>query len=290
MKGMTNMYENIFREIEARQLKVHGLEIFYDGKVHHRNFSVEQRFPIYSATKSFVSTAVGIASDEKKLSVDTPLCELLTQKALHYIPSGQLAGFRKLPVSRFLTMSVSGYSFRPEGEDWLADSLSQPVDYSLPPTFSYSNIPAYLVGVACENAVGEHLMQYLMPRLFEPLGICRPKYRNCPGGHFYGASGMELSVHELGLLGRLYLENGIYEAHRLLSENWVQRATSLQIMNPSGGYGYFFWMTDGGFSISGKWGQKCLVYPQKHLVVTYLSDLPERADEMQQLTEQVANA
>ncbi len=280
------MFETVIHEIISRSLQVHGLEIFQEGSVVFRhNFSPDVRYPIYSATKSFTSTAVGMASDEGKLSVDAPLYEFLEQKYRSYIPADQLDSFRQLTLKRFMTMSVPGYPFRPEGGDWLGFSLSLPVSYSDPPAFHYSNIPAYLAGIACENAVGQHLIDYLTPRLFEPLGIPAPVFLNCPQGHFYGASGMELTVHELSLLGQLYLQKGIWNGKRLLSEQWAVQAVSPQIQNRDGGYGYFFWTTNNSFRISGKWGQKCLIYPQKNRMITYLSHLPERSKEMLQIAE-----
>ncbi len=285
------MFENTVNEIKNKDLNVHGIEIFHNGEVVFKHsFSPEIRYPIYSATKSFVSAAVGIASDEGKLPLNAPLYEFLESKYMTYIPAAQLENFKLLTVKRFMTMSVSGYPFRPSGSDWLENSLSQPIDYSLPPVFSYSNIPAYLVGAACENAVGSHLIKYLTPRLFEPLGIENPVYKNCPKGHFYGASGMELTVHELSLLGQLYLQKGIFSGRRILSEQWVDQAASPQISNKEGGYGYFIWVNGNSFRISGKWGQKCLVYPEKKLIITYLSTLPERSEEMLKIADRAAKS
>lgn len=180
-------------------------------------------------------------------------------------------------------MSVPEFPFRPEGEDWLWWALRCGAGYDSPEVFSYSNVPAYLVGVAVAEAVGEHLIDYLTPRLFEPLGIDKPEFSNDPQGRFYGATGMKLTVHELSLLGQLYLQDGVFNGHRLLTEEWVRMATSCQITGKDGGYGYFFWVDADSFSISGKWGQKCLVYPDKGWMVTWMGDLPERSGEMLRL-------
>lgn len=273
------MFDNLINDIKADNQKIYGFEVFQNGKIIFKHsFYPDLRYPIYSAAKTFTSTAIGIAADEGKLSYKAPLYEFIERKYLNFIPETQIENFKKLTIKRFMTMSIHGYPFRPEGNDWLEFSLSQPIDYSLSPTFSYSNIPAYLVGVACENAVNEHLIKYLTPRLFEPLGIKNPIYKNCPKKHFYGASGMELTVHELSMLGQLYLQKGVFDGKRILSEQWVKEASSLQISNTEGGYGYFLWITDNGFRISGKWGQKCLIYPHKNLMITYLADLHENSD------------
>lgn len=64
---------------------------------------------------------------------------------------------------------------------------------------------------------------------------------------------MCLSVHELSLLGQLYLKKGIFNNKRIISEKWVNEATKVQINNDKEGYGYFFWIDKDHYSISGKW-------------------------------------
>lgn len=278
------MYQDLAAEIIKRDLKVYGIEIFEGGKVVFKHqFAPDVRYPIYSAVKSFTSTATGLAVQQGKLSVEDSLGALLPGRYLNGLPEEVRTAVDRLPLRRLLTMSVPGFPFRPEGEDWLRWALNCGAGYDSPEVFSYSNVPAYLVGVAVAEAVGEHLIDYLTPRLFEPLGIERPEFSNDPQGRFYGATGMKLTVHELSRLGQLYLQGGVFAGQRILSENWVRTATSCQIRGKDGGYGYFLWIDKDGFSISGKWGQKCLVYPGKGKMVTWMADLPERSGEMLRL-------
>lgn len=298
------MYTKLIEQIQANGYPVYGIEIYKDGETvckHH--FAPDIRYPIYSATKAFTATAVGLAAAEGKLSVEDPFSAYLERRYLQYVPQPQREAFAKLPIRRFLTMSIPGYPFRPEGADWLQFALECPVDYQAAPIFDYSNIPAYLVGVAAEHAVGEHLGDYLKSRLFEPLGIYEPVYQKCPAGHFYGASGMQLTVHELSLLGQLYLQKGQFQGTQILPEWWVQEATSVQQANREGGYGYYFWKYGQGYRISGKWGQRCLIFPaqadgqgtaadsagygcrQAPLMITYLSNMPEGSGKVAELIE-----
>lgn len=286
----TAAFKKLIQEIKKRHLRVHGIEILCDGEmVFKKAFDPDVRYPIYSATKSFTATAIGIAADEGKLSIHDPLSNYLEKHYLQNMPASLRNAFCKLPIKRFLTMSVSGYPFRPDGDDWLKNILQYEVDYSSNPKFSYTNISTYLAGIACENAVGGNLMDYLTSRLLEPLGIHFPKYQRDPQGHFYGATGMYLTVHELSLLGQLYLQKGMFRGECIISKEWINEATKMQIKNADGGYGYFFWKNGENFSISGKWGQKCLVYTAKNAMITYLGDMREKAKEMQEITEMFAN-
>ena len=277
------MFESFIHKVEQNNWPVYGIEVFYQDKVVNQyNFVPEARHPIYSVVKAFTSTAVGLAVDEGKFSIDASIYDYLAEEIPKDIPDEQLNVLRKMSIKRLLTMSVPGYPFRPEGNNWLQFSLTYPVKLSDTPVFDYSNISSYLVGVAVEKAVGEHLIKYLDTRLLQPLGIENLDYMNCPSGHFYGGSGMCLTVNELSRLGQLYLQKGWYNGKQIISKEWVREATAIQQMNREGGYGYYIWKYKDGYRISGKWGQRCYVFPERELMITYLANF-EKGPDMAQI-------
>ncbi len=281
------MFENFIQKVKEHNLSIYGIEVFYKGKVVDKHdFIPVERHPIYSATKAFTSTAVGMAADEGLFSVEASIYDCLKDEIPVDITKKQMNTLRKISIKRLLTMSVPGYPFRAEGYNWMDFSLHYPIEYSEIPSFEYSNIPAYLVGAAVEHAVGEHLIKYLDKRLFKPLGIENVQYTNCPSGHFYGATGMCLTVNEVSRLGQVYLQDGMFHDKQIISSKWVQEATSVQQMNKEGGYGYFFWKYKDGFLISGKWGQKCFIFPKQQLMITYLSDIREGKDVVLRMMEE----
>lgn len=269
------------KTVEEHGWELHGIEVVQNGTLLYQYGDVaDTRYPIYSATKTFTSTAAGLAVEEGNFSIEESVYEYLKADVPAYVTQKQRDALRTVTIRRLLTMSVQGYPFRPEGNDWLEYSLACPLECAELPRFSYSNIPAYLVGVALERALNQHLMDYLTPRLFEPLSMDKPVYQNCPAGHFYGASGMKLTVQELGKLGALYLQNGSFKEKRILSENWVREATDSHIKNREGGYGYFIWKYGKGYRISGKWGQRCMVFPDENLMITYLSNMEQDSEKL----------
>ncbi len=273
------MLEAFIQKVKDNNWPIYGIEVFHQGGiVESYDFVPKGRHPIYSATKAFTATAVGLAVEEGRFSIEAPIYDYVKDELPGELSEEQLQILHKLSIKRLLTMSVPGYPFRMESENWLKEALTYRVHFSETPRFHYSNIPAYLVGVAVEKAVGEHLATYLENRLFKPLGIEAPDYVNCPSGHFYGASGMKLTVNELSRLGQLYLQKGVYEGKQILSERWVKEATAIQQMNREGGYGYYFWKYKDGAQISGKWGQKCCIFPEKQLMITYLAEITEGED------------
>ena len=275
------MFDRLCDELIGAGLGVHAIEMIYKGKVVlHECFDEDRAYPVYSAAKSVTSMAFSLCCDDGLLSPQTVLSDLIDGEYKEFIPTG----FDKLPFQRFLTMTAGNFPFRPQGDDWLRYIFSLDTDLC-DTSFHYSNIPAYLVGVACENAAGIPLAQYLQKRVFDPLGIAPPKFSTCPKGHFYGATGMETDVHSLALLGQLYLQNGEYGGKQLISKQAVGLAVSPHVFTGSDHYGYFFRIGDDCFSMVGKWGQRCMVYPEKELVVSYLSHCPDNSQKLYELVQ-----
>ncbi len=271
-------FDQFIRDIEENQWNVFGVEVYEDGRlIHSYGDTVENRHPIYSATKTITSIAVGMAADEGKLDIKKGVLRYLPEEVVGKMLSEQRKAYESITVERLLTMSVAGYPFRPGGATWLEEALNYPLPEAEKREFNYSNVSAYLAGVAASCALGEDLYQYLKRKLFDPLEIASPPCGRCPEGYFYGATGMELTVHELSKIGQLLCDGGYYKGKQLVSEAYVKAATAVQQMNREGGYGYFIWKYGEGFSINGKWGQKCYVLPQKRQVITFLSHMENAA-------------
>ena len=248
-----------------RSNNVYALTVMQNGSV-AAAIDPDTRRPVYSATKSILSIGVGLLQAEGRFDVERPLACYLTGGQLALVPDKKREAFKRLPVTRFLTMSVSGFPFRPEGESgWIEQALGADLDCEGEPAFCYSNFPALLVGVAAQNAADEPLEDILCDKLFSPIGVSRPVFKQTPEGYFYGASGMELSCAELSRVGEYLLQNAE-------GDSYLTRAVSRQIGTREGGYGYFYRVGEGYYYMSGKWGQKCIVCPESKTVITYLSD------------------
>lgn len=275
---MTHMRE-LDKRLEESGLEIYAAEFILNGEKVLSSVPHCGRRPVYSVTKSVLSAAFAVACDEGIVSPEMPLYEFLEEKNRGRF----LRSFRHIPFSRFLTMTAGEYPFRPEGENWLKSIALLDADYS-DTGFHYSNIPAYLVGAALENAVGGDLIGYMQKRLFEPLDIPKPIYRTSPEGHFYGATGMEFTAHELAKLGLLLVQKGEWNGTRLISEEAVNRAVTPYVRTDRGdSYGFFFRIDEDCFSMVGKWGQRCMVFPKERAVCAYLSYNPRIEDDIDTL-------
>ncbi len=272
-------FDSFISDIQTNGWNVYGSEVYEEGKLTHTyGDTSETLHDIYSATKAILSIAVGIASDERMFDIGKSVLYYMPQNKVENIISEQKAVFEKITIKRLLSMSVVDIPFRPESNSFIDFALNTKISNPEERVFNYNNINAYLVGVALTEAIGKDIGVFIEKRIFEPLGITDFEFDRCPEGYFYGASGTKLTVNELSRIGLLLYNNGIFNGKRILSKSYIDEATSIQQMNREGGYGYFFWKYQDGFSINGKWGQKCYVLPKRKLMISFISHMEENTD------------
>ncbi len=262
----------------AEQMRVLGIIVEQNEKVLARYTSEPPcRRNVYSASKSFTSTAVGIAQKEGLLSIDEPLTDAFKDD----LPDEISPYLQKATVRDLLTMSLGQAKpflmgeNRPyyEEKDWVKLALKQEFDSFPGEKFLYNNSGPYLAGILVQRRSGTDLVHYLMPRLFEPMGISLPTWEVDPLGRTFGAGGLFLTLDELHKFSKLYLNGGVYGGKRLVPEDWVREASRKQVDNGSYGYGYLFWRgADNSFRADGKYGQFCIIYPDKNACITVVSE------------------
>lgn len=274
-------FDAFIKDIEDNGWCVFGAEVYEDGRLTHSwGDTTEKVHDIYSATKVVQSVAVGIAYDRGLIDFDRYVLDYLPKENVEKLSESQAETFKKITVQRLLTMSVDGFPFRPEGDSWIDFALSCDIKNPDTRVFNYNNICAYLVSVVLTEILGEDLGGFIEREIFKPLGITDYEYGRSPEGYFYGASMMKLTVNGLSKIGLLLYNKGIYDGQRIVSEEYVNMATSVQQMNREGGYGYFIWKYRDGFSINGKWKQKCYVLPKDKIIVTYLSHIEDDSHDL----------
>ncbi|WJH35673.1 serine hydrolase [Paenibacillus sp. CC-CFT747] len=162
-----------------------------------------------------------------------------------------------------------------EDGDWVKGFLHAPVDYAPGTHFVYNNGASYVLSALVTKVAGVSLLEYLLPRLFTPIGITAPSWEANPDGISAGGWGLCLPVEDLAKFGLLYLQNGIWNGTSLLPPDWVSEASARQIANGDDprsdwnqGYGYQFWRCrHGAYRASGAFGQICLILPEQEVVL-----------------------
>ncbi len=267
--------------LDERVEGMHSVMVVRHGRVIAEGwwspYTAERRHSLYSLSKSFTSTAVGMAVAEGRLSVDDPVLGFFPDAAPAE-PDGNLNSMR---VSDLLRMSAGHHSeVSLNGEtQWVRAFLAQPVVHK-PGTFFLYNTPAtYMLSAIVQKTTGVTVLEYLRPRLFEPLGIADPVWDQSPEGVTLGGYGLSVRTEDIAKLGQLYLQKGAWGGKQLLPAAWAEAATSRQTSNGSNpnsdwdqGYGYQFWRCrNGAYRGDGAFGQYCIVMPEQDAVVAITS-------------------
>ena len=267
-------FDAFVNEIKTNEWNVFGAEVYEDGILTHSWGDTDENLhEIYSATKVVLSIAIGIAIDEGKFDISRSILDYLSEKKTENLSPEQRRIFEKITIQRLMTMSVGDFPFRAEGDSYIDFALNTRISDPDEKVFNYNNISAYLAGVALTEALGTDLGPFIEERILKPLGIDRYEYSRCPEGYFYGASGMKLTVNGLSRIGLLLYNKGVFDGTRIISEAYVDEAVSVHQVNREGGYGYFIWKYLDGFSVNGKWGQKCYVLPSRKIMVSSLAHI-----------------
>jgi CubicO group peptidase (beta-lactamase class C family) len=228
---------------------------------------------LFSLSKSFTSTAVGLAVAEGKLSVDDPVLKFFPDEA----PADPSANLKAMRLSDLLRMST-GHQAEPARrptEPWVRTFLAQPVPFKPGTHFLYNTSATYMLSAAVQKATGQSVLDYLKPRLFDPLGIDRPTWEASPQGVSAGGFGLSVRTEDIAKFGQLYLQKGKWEGKQLVPETWVDAATARQTSNGSNpksdwdqGYGYQFWRCrHNAYRGDGAFGQYCVVLPDQDAVL-----------------------
>jgi CubicO group peptidase (beta-lactamase class C family) len=232
---------------------------------------------LYSLSKSFTSTAVGLAIAEGKLSLDDPVLKFFPDDA----PAEPSANLKAMRLSDLLRMST-GHQTEPRrtpDQPWTRSFLAQPVPFKPGTHFLYNTSATYMLSAAVQKATGQTVLDYLRPRLFEPLAIDRPTWEASPQGITAGGFGLSIRTEDIAKFGQVYLQKGQWHGKQLVPAAWVEAATARQTSNGSNpksdwdqGYGYQFWRSrHGAYRGDGAFGQFCVVLPEQDAVIAITS-------------------
>ncbi len=241
---------------------------------------------LFSLSKSFTSTAVGLAAAEGRLTVDDLVISFFPDD----LPKKVDPNLAKMRIRHLLSMSTghaedtTGRMIEGGGDNFVRGFLALPVENEPGAPFVYNSGASYMLSAIVQKVTGKTLLEYLTPRLFEPLGIEGATWESCPRGINMGGWGLNIRTEDIARFGQLYLQKGVWNGKRILPEAWVQEATRKQVSNgdPSTpndwaqGYGYQFWRCrHGAYRGDGAFGQYCIVMPAQDAVLAITSGVPD---------------
>ncbi len=267
-----------------RGIAMHSLMILRHGKkaveLYWKPYSSHSQNHVYSFGKTITSMAIGLAVDEGLLSYDDRLCSFFPR----YIGSEVDERMHSVTIEHLLTMT-SGMVIANEisaafKNDWVRFFLNSRLSFFPGEKFSYNSLNSYMLAAVLRKVSGVGLIEYLTPRLFEPLGITGIYSDKCPMGRDLGGWGIHIRTEDMARLGQLLLQKGNFDGRQLLPIEWFERATCSHTdtcsdtkfpdhVDVQSGYGYQIWINHDktSFRADGMLGQFALVLPELDCVI-----------------------
>jgi CubicO group peptidase (beta-lactamase class C family) len=270
--------EQHIRDLHSFMLLRHG-QVVAEGW--WSPYGPERPHMLFSLSKSFTSTAIGMAAQEGRLSVDDLVLSFFPDDA-PAVAGEHLAAMR---VRDLLSMSTghaedtTSKLFEHSDGNWVRAFLALPVEHAPGTFFVYNSGATYMLSAIVQRVAGTTLLEYLQPRLLAPLGIGYATWETCPRGINTGGWGLSITTESIARFGQLYLQRGIWHGKQILPESWIEAASTFQSDNSGNtnidwqqGYGYQFWLCrHNAYRGDGAFGQFCVIMPDQDAVLAITS-------------------
>lgn len=276
--------------LDDRKLELHSLMLLRRGNVLAEGWWAPYTAPaphmLYSLSKSFLSTAAGLAIAEGYFAVTDPVTHFFPDD-LPPVVSDNLAAMQ---VRHLLSMATGHAEDQtgalrgdPDG-NWPRAFLAQAVEHEPGTFFRYNSAATYMVSAILQKTTGITALEFLRPRLLLPLGITDATWETDPRGVSVGGWGLRIRTEDIARFGEMYRRRGFFNEQQLVPSDWVEAATRAQVSNGdpatdsdwAQGYGYQFWRCQhGAFRGDGAFGQFCVVLPQQEAVLVTTANVAE---------------
>lgn len=264
---------------------VSGVLVLKDGKIVLERYAMgrtpDQRWTSFSVAKSVTSTLVGAAIQDGKIKG-------LGAPVVDYIPELRGTAYEGVTVRQLLMMSSgvkwnedytdpnsdvaqAGFRVTEPGVDPIVSYMRKlPRAHEPGSTFNYDTGETDLVGVLVSNAVGKSLSDYASEKIWKPYGMERDAiWMTDLAGHERGGCCISMTLRDYARVGQFILDGGVAaDGTHILPPTWTAEATSQQIDNGFGGYGYFWWIRpNGAYEAVGIFGQSITTFRNDRLVI-----------------------
>ncbi len=271
----------------------HSVMVLYDGKVVLEKwwepYGKEYKHVAYSLSKSFSSIAVGFAVQEGLLTLESKVAGFFPE----LFPYKPCENMLDVTIKDLLTMSF-GHRGTTDldfffAKDWLEEILHLYLSKKPGTDFFYDNRCAYLCSVIITKLTGKTVYEYLVPRLFEPLGIKDVTWEERDGIN-PGGWGLNIKTEDIARFAQFLLNKGSWNNNQLIDQSWIELMGSNLISNQGKsvydwpdwekGYGLFTWqcVPDKVFRGDGAFGQFAIVAPNQKMAIAITAGSPRARD------------
>ena len=230
-------------------------------------------YPIWSVTKSIMSSLVGIAID-KNIMAD----EFQSFESFYPNITDSLKG--KITVAQLLTMSsgiTDDISYMLQAYP-LQYIINKNLLYPSGTYWNYSSAGMHVLSYLLTASTNESANSFAKTYLFPKLGITDYSWPDDAHGVSNGGFGLNMKLRDLAKFGQLYLQNGKSDGVEIISASWINKSSDMIIpfnVNKTDGYGYLWWIRKiNGEKVhfaAGYGGQNIMIIPSRALVVAVTS-------------------
>ncbi len=244
-------------------------------------YSTKDKRQIFSLSKTFSSVAVGLAYDRGLLKLDDKVADFFPEM----IPENPSENLFKMTIHDLLTMNTGHSSCTlvdiARAEDGIRAFFERDVPYVPGTKYAYNSGAGYILGAIIYKLTNTTMFDYIYEHFFMPLDIMPKRWQTSGNnGQNEGGIGLFVSCEDVGKLGLVYLNGGIYNGKRVLSEEWVKLSSSYQVPTRGNGapdwcagYGYQIWLNKrDGYRGDGAFGQFCAVLPEINTTISILAE------------------
>ena len=193
--GFVEAVEKQISELHSFMLLRHGAVV---AEGWWSPYGPDRPHMLFSLSKSFTSTAIGLAVAEGRLSVEDRVLSFFPDDA----PARISRNLDAMQVRHLLSMSTghaedtTGYMHKRRDGNWIRAFLARPVQHKPGTFFLYNTGATYMLSAIIQKVTGLTLLDYLQPRLFEPLGIQNPTWEMSPQGINTGGYGLSITTED----------------------------------------------------------------------------------------------
>ncbi len=223
---------------------------------------------IYSVAKVFTVTAIGMLVDRELLKTNEFVSDILKDE----FPENYDEHWNRTTVDMLLRHRVGipggaldidcldASKFNP---DYLYEVVTAPWDCEPDTQRKYTDAAFYVLSRIVAKRAKMPMQIFLWENLFLPLGFKEVAWSTCPKGHAMGATGLYIRSDDMVKLGAVYLQNGMWEDKRIISENWVKTVLDR-------GYELSYIGETQAYHKGGMRGQNLMIIPSQNRVVGWL--------------------
>jgi hypothetical protein len=246
-------------------------------------YAPQRRHMMHSATKSFLSAAVGLAVAERRFALSSRVLSFFPDKT----PAHGGPNLEAMTVEHLLThtggqeQGSSGSIWRSIRTSWIDEFFKIPVVHPPGTFFRYSSGASFMLSAILSRTTGQGAHAYLKERLLDRLGVTDLTWDVGPEEINPGGNGISCHTSDLLKLAILHLQGGRWEGDQLLPAAWVEAATTPKHGNP---YGYHWWAGPAdSFYAYGMFGQFAVVLPDLDAVIAITAATPQGEETLRSL-------